>query len=600
MGALLLLAAMLGAALLGGGPKKIDEKQPVDELGKRVARFRSSGISIWITQISSGQFGWYAYDGSGGAKQIGSGSEADDDLAILNAWEFMQAKIAANSPVDLSILDGQGGERANAEIYTVSGGEWGYSAKVGGLSSVGTSFATRGVAIKTALEWIEGHLAGPDGAVGEPLPTGKYSGNGITIDEECKSIFVTDPSAFAAFAKPHIEQSLSGSKPPSAILLGQRTIGPAAGLLGCPRPQTVIDGRTWASIEPEVRELISAMTKPDWLAVAEPSLELAYAIIGKDPMVTGEAERFRGRALVIRPLGALYEALIFPGPARTLDEDAERVTGATLQIAKIKAHQRVVAEQGGVIGSDDLLGPKPGGDVHVPQPDLPSPDLPQGGQSSGWACATSGYNPQPKVVQLPSVGWAARKTYDVEMFRIDGQWSKCTSYDVRVGVCLRALVFHPYGELSSMLASWSTADMSKVPIFETEGGTLSQDEQWSSPPTWKIGLRARLRKIGGAWKIEGDITTDDGTTPGSNACPGAKAHWPIPRNEHFNVLAEDGTYQRWNSEPRADLIVAGNRVILRVNYTGTPQLKRFGNNYRARYVATPLTLAARINAKGSP
>jgi hypothetical protein len=358
MGTAILILLGLGAFVFGSktAPPSSDVPVPTPdpkplELGKRVGLFSSSDVwKVAITRVSATQFGWYAYDPAGVA--VGSGSEGDDDRALRTAWEFLVSKMAADATVRFTILNPISGlERGSGEVALVEAGwVWAASTKAPALATTGTATDSRGDAMTAMLDWLEKSLimGGKDGigatsagnTVGVDQLVPKYTGNGIAIDASCKLIAVTDFPAFVAYAKPIIREAFDGASPPTADTLGRITLGRAAGLDGCPRPLTKVNGQNWAQIRNVVRDVSSAVTRADWLSVADPTVVLAHMLVGTDPEYDGVAERYKGRAYVIRPSGGQFEILIF-GKARTLDEDGVKMFGPSLNGARVLAKQAI-------------------------------------------------------------------------------------------------------------------------------------------------------------------------------------------------------------------------------------------------------------------
>lgn len=619
MGAILALAALFGLLTFGGGKGSSvtppPTPKPDDELGERWGTLKvtdtavspTATFEVFLNAISAGKFAWYAYKNG---TRIGSGAENDDDQLMHVAWDFLISQISSGATIELTLdtpkgkASGTVGPQGAATIEN-----WRWSASTGNESQSAVE-NTRGLAFMAMADWIEGHLAGKQG-VSQPQP-GARSGNGITVDDSCNTIFLTAFPAFLAYAKPRIEQAFAGNKPPTAATLATLTIGPAAGVntshvagkRGCPLPTTLVNGMAWSEIEPVVKDTIAAVVKPDWLSVAEPTVVLAHLLVNTKPNEPGVVENYHDHAIVVRPraVGGGFEALVFSGPARTLDADAEvlAIPGADLAQMLTRARQRVNAIDGGVITQGTNQVPVP----HFYKPPKNAP----GKLSKDWTCAAVGYNPAAQNHQIPQIGWAARKTAEIELFKIDGKWANCSSYDVRVGVCLRTGYADkiggqtPYGELATMLATRWSADMSKVPVFEPQGvGALDQSDSWVPPPAFKVGIRVAIRLQGGKWTLQGAAQSISATEASINACPGTKHQWPLPQTaDWFNIIGEGGSYEKWYPKVTTEIFLSGNRVMLRIGYAGIPQFKKFGSKYRALYAATPLYLSTRVDARGEP
>lgn len=615
MGALLALAAILGLFAFGGKRTTTDAPQPTDELGTRVAKFSvtdtaispTATFEVYITTISSDQFGWYAY--KGGAR-IGSGSGADDDVTVASAWEFLVSQISSGASVTFEIFGPNG--TASGKVDPQGGAtieDWRWDAASGNKSKSAVE-NTRGAAILAMLDWIETNLSNGKQGTGQP-GAGKHVGNGISFSDDGKSISVYDFASFLSYAKPRIEAAFAGNKPPSAQTLATKTIGPAAGTGGTPRPQTMINGKPWSQIEPVVKDTIAKVASPTWLSVAEPTAVLAHMLVNTVPNEKGIVQDYRGHAIVVRarPVGGVNEALVFPGPARTLDADAEvlAIPGFTLAQMLTRAQQRVNAIEGGVIGPNDLGGnpkepplPAPPKPHAPPLPAPPKPGKPPGWKD--WTCASQGYNPAAKTHQIPLVSWTSRKTVEIELFHINGKWANCTRYDVRVGMCLRWNGFGvpPYGPLSPGLMFPSVDIMAKVPAVEIDGSHPVNPASWTSPPAWKSGLRVKVKLQGSKWILDGAAESISATEASINACPGVTAHWPEPAGAHFNMRAESGAWAAWDPKVTAEVFLSGNKVMLRLSYAGLPQFKKHGSSYRAQPWGVPLALATRVDARGEP
>jgi hypothetical protein len=302
MGALLgaLFVVGIGALVLGG--KKSDKgPKPTEMIGTPIMRITSGVHVLTITRHAQG-YAWYV---SRGSLVNASSNESSKEGAVEVGLESFQGNILPTASLKIANLEPPE-QVGTVEPVGAADGPW-----VWRFGPLNRQEPTRPEAVMELLDAMQVPLEGePEGGIiGEPA---KFQ-HGIAIVGE--DFEVQDIDAWIEAASPVVVDAIdAGDTTPQE--LADAVFG---FLLGYDTDGLMVDGRPW---DPgATAKVLSEVLADEYLDVAPPDHKLAAALVMKNHTMVGQAGVENGHAWVARPVGQLWEWLLFEG-GRGLDSDA--------------------------------------------------------------------------------------------------------------------------------------------------------------------------------------------------------------------------------------------------------------------------------------
>lgn len=158
--------------------------------------------------------------------------------------------------------------------------------------------------------------------------------NGLVISG--KNVAVADLARWTAHARPLIVGLVEQGRNASEIF-GE--------LLGAPS-DAKLSGKTIAQVVASAQRVLDSVQRGTYMHPVAPDLVLASALVGVEPPRVGDVSAYKGRVLLVRPLGAEWQWMVFEGQ-RGLDSDAIAQGTARTKPAAVRRGRFVIDNPGG-------------------------------------------------------------------------------------------------------------------------------------------------------------------------------------------------------------------------------------------------------------